>query len=131
MQDERSSSSLFERTRCLEAAALALLLAEDWPWHPWELAARLRCPTALLSICVARLRADGLVRDEATRGGTARAGAIRASWAAVRCDELLRRCAPGSAPDRTNVERCLPNKSAARLLACRHLSGDNSAPNHE
>lgn len=66
--------------RAVEAAVLALLLAEDWPWLPRELAQRLRVPADLISVCEATLRADGLV--------VMRNGKLRASWAAVRGDEL-------------------------------------------
>ncbi len=119
MQDDRSDYVPYERAQQVEAAILALLLAEDWPWRVSELVERLDCLPELVRICVARLRADGLVRDEVARDGS---GRIRAAWAAVRCDELLRCC-----PDRTNVEWRQPNGGAARLLKCRHTDGD-SAP---
>jgi hypothetical protein len=67
--------------RPVEAAVLALLLAEDWPWLTGELAQRLRVPADLIAVCEATLRADGLV--VVTRGGR-----LRASWTAVRGDEL-------------------------------------------
>jgi hypothetical protein len=79
MQDQRSSTIPSECMRPVEAAVLALLLAEDWPWLPGELPAfapprrphrRLRGDPA----------ADGLV--------VARDGGLRASWTAVRGDEL-------------------------------------------
>jgi len=111
----------------LEAAVLSLLLAEDWPWRRWELAARLRSPSELVGVCAARLRADGLVRDDDTRRGDNEV--IRASWAAVRCDELLR-CRPAPAGSaRTNVEPNVRGAGAARLLERRHVNGGNSAPN--
>jgi hypothetical protein len=80
MQDQRSSPIPSNRMRPVEAAVLALLLAEDWPWLPAELAQRLRLPAELIAVCEATLRADGLV--------VARRGGLRASWAAVRGDEL-------------------------------------------
>jgi len=80
MQDERSNPIASDRMRPVEAAVLALLLAEDWPWLPGELAQRLRLPADLIAVCEATLRADGLV--------VARGGRLRASWAAVRGDEL-------------------------------------------
>jgi hypothetical protein len=127
MQDERSSSFLYERAqRRLEAAILALLLAEDWPWRRGELATRLGYPPELVNVCVARLRADGLARvGDPTRGDDV----IRASWAAVRCNELLRHCPPERAPDRTNVERFPPNHGDGRHLPYRHPNGGDSAPN--
>jgi hypothetical protein len=80
MQGQRSSQIPGDRIRAVEAAVLALLLAEDWPWLPDELAQRLRLPADLIAVCEATLRADGLV---VTRGGR-----LRASWTAVRGDEL-------------------------------------------
>ena len=80
MQDERSGSIPYERVRPLEAAILFLVVAEDYPWRLGELEARLGAPPELVRICAGRLRADGLlVGDDET---------VRASWAAVRLDEL-------------------------------------------
>ncbi len=58
----------------------ALMLAEDWPWRTDELAVRLRLPVDLIGLAAATLQADGLV---VTHGDK-----LRASWAAVRGDEL-------------------------------------------
>jgi hypothetical protein len=80
MQDQRSRPIPSDRIRPIEAGVLALLLAEDWPWLPDELAQRLRLPADLIAVCEATLRADGLV--------ITRNGRLRASWAAVRGDEL-------------------------------------------
>lgn len=80
MQDQRIGSQPSQQTQHIERAILALLLAEDHPWRLGELQRALGDPEALLRICVGRLRADGLVDYN---GRTA-----RASWAAVRSDEL-------------------------------------------
>jgi hypothetical protein len=84
MQDQRIGSQPSQQTQHIERAILALLLAEDHPWRLAELQKalgdQLGEPLGLVSICVARLRADGLV---AYNGRTA-----RASWAAIRSDEL-------------------------------------------
>lgn len=70
----------YEDRRRIEAAVLALVLAEDWPWRASELAERLRVPTDVIALATATLRADGLlVSDD---------GKLRASWTAVRGDEL-------------------------------------------
>jgi DNA-binding IclR family transcriptional regulator len=80
MQDQRIGSQPSEQTQHIERAILALLLAEDRPWRLGELQKALGDPMGVVSICVARLRADGLVDSD---GRTA-----RASWAAIRSDEL-------------------------------------------
>lgn len=80
MQDQRSSPMPSDCMRAVEAAVLTLLLAEDWPWLADELAQRLRLPADLITVCEATLGADGLV--------VTRDGRLRASWAAVRGDEL-------------------------------------------
>ncbi len=82
-RDARIGSVPYDRMRSVEAAVLSLLLAEDWPWQPWEVARRLGVSVDLVGICTGRLRADGLV--------LARGGAVRASLAALRCHELLSR----------------------------------------
>jgi hypothetical protein len=123
MHDQRSYSIPYERRRCVDAAVLALVLAEDWPWRVGELAQRLRVPADVIGLSTATLHADGLL--------VVNAGELRASWAAVRGDELLRCLPPGSGSARSNVERCLPNQGAARLLPYRHRIGGNSVPNHE
>jgi DNA-binding IclR family transcriptional regulator len=84
MQHQRSDLTRHEERRRVEAAVLALMLAEDWPWRAAELARRLGLPAAAVRLGVATLRADGLV-VAATTGS----GKLRASWAAVRCDELV------------------------------------------
>jgi hypothetical protein len=123
MHDQRSHSFPYERRRCVEAAVLALVLAEDWPWRVGELGQRLRVPVDVIGLSTATLRADGLLVADADE--------LRASWAALRGDELLRCCPPGSGSARSNVERCLPNDGAARLLTYRHRIGGNSAPNQQ
>jgi len=107
MQDQRSSSVPYERRRGIEAAVLALVLAEDWPWRVCELAQRLRVPENLIGLSTGTLHADGLLIVDA--------GKLRASWAAVRSHELLHFQGFCDA-SRSNVERCLPNAGAARLL---------------
>jgi hypothetical protein len=82
MQDQRSDLIPYERRRRVEAAVLALVLAEDWPWRADELAARLHVPADVIRLGVAVLRTDGLLALDR--------GKLRASWAAVRCDELTR-----------------------------------------
>jgi len=80
MQDQRSGSVPYDEMRRAEAAIVFLLLAEDYPWRLGELGERVGCSADVIRICVGRLRADGLLvgDDEA----------VRASWAAVRLDEL-------------------------------------------
>jgi DNA-binding GntR family transcriptional regulator len=80
MQDQRIGSQPSQQTQHIERAILALLLADDHPWRLDELQKALGDPLGLVRICVARLRADGLVD---CNGRTA-----RASWAVVRSDEL-------------------------------------------
>lgn len=72
----------YEERRRVEAAVLALVLAEDWPWRADELAQRLSLPADVIGLATAMLRADGLLISEGDR--------LRASWTAVRCDELGR-----------------------------------------
>jgi hypothetical protein len=121
MYDQRSYSIPYERRRCVEAAVLALVLAEDWPWRVGELVQRLRVPEHVIGLSTATLHADGLLVADADE--------LRASWAAVRGDELLR-CPPRGGT-RSNVERFPPNDGAARLLTYRHRIGGNSAPNQQ
>jgi len=123
MQDQRTYSIPHGRRRSIEAAILVLVLTEDWPWHVGELAQRLRIPEDVIGLSTATLHADGLLVSHGDN--------LRASWAAVRGDELLRHVPPNPDPARSNVERFPPNHGAGRLLVCRHLSGDNSAPNHQ
>ncbi len=80
MQDERSGSIPYDEVRPVEAAIVFLAVAEDYPWRLGELAARLGASPELVRISVDRLRDDGLLVGA---GETA-----RASWAAVRLDEL-------------------------------------------
>jgi DNA-binding IclR family transcriptional regulator len=90
MQDQRIGAAPSQQTQRIEAAILALLLAEDHPWRVSELGKTLRQPPGLVHICVARLHADGLVTyDEQT---------TRASRAAVRADELGEKSDGISAP---------------------------------
>ncbi len=70
----------YERARRVEAAILALALAEDWPWRIGEIAQRLRLPADAIGLGAATLQADGLL--------VSRSKLLRASWAAVRGDEL-------------------------------------------
>lgn len=116
----RSNSIPYEQRRSVEAAVLALVLAEDWPWLIGELAQRLRLPVEVIQLGTATLCADGLLVVDADK--------LRASWAAIRGYELLRyACGPGGT--RSNVEGCLPNRNAARHLPCRDQSDEDSAPN--
>jgi hypothetical protein len=121
MQGKRSDLIPYERRRSIEAAILVLVLAEDWPWQAGELAQRLRVPEDVIGLSTATLHADGLL--------VAHADSLRASWAAVRGDELLRHAPPNPDSTRSNVERCQPNRGAARLLPYRQRNGGNSAPN--
>lgn len=79
MQHQRTYFMPHERRR-VEAAILALVLAEDWPWRAGELARRLRVPVDVIGLGTATLRADGLLVSRGER--------LRASWTAVRGDEL-------------------------------------------
>jgi len=96
MQHQRIDLLSYERRRRVEAAILALVLAEDWPWRASELAQRLRLPADVIGFSTATLRADGLLVPRGDR--------LRTSWTAVRCDELLRQGPAISPPTRTNVE---------------------------
>lgn len=80
MQHQRSELMPYERGRRVEAAILAAVLAEDWPWRIGELAQRLRLPAAVVGLGAATLQADGLLVADGEK--------LRASWAAVRGDEL-------------------------------------------
>src|SRR5271167_1069654 len=80
MQDQRSGSVPYDEMRPVEAAIVFLLVAEDYPWRSAEPGERVGCSADVIRICVGRLRADGLVVGD---GET-----VRASWAAVRWDEL-------------------------------------------
>jgi hypothetical protein len=80
MQHQRIDLLSYERRRRVEAAILALMLAEDWPWRADELARRLRIPVGMIGLGTATLRADGLM--------VARGELLRASWSAVRGNEL-------------------------------------------
>ena len=90
MQHQRIDLLAYEQRRRIEAAILALVLSEDWPWRASELAQRLRVPADVIGLGTATLRADGLM--------VARGELLRASWAAVRGDELA------TGMTRTNVE---------------------------
>jgi hypothetical protein len=80
MQDQGSDLLTYERRRGVEAAILALVLTEDWPWRADELAQRLRLPADVIGLSTTTLRADGLL--------VVRGDLLRASWSAVRGDEL-------------------------------------------
>jgi hypothetical protein len=90
MHDQRTCFMPYERRRHIEAAVLALTLTEDWPWRVSELAQRLRIPEDVIGLSTATLYADGLLVVDADK--------LRASWAAVRGDELA------SWATRSNVE---------------------------
>jgi hypothetical protein len=120
MQNQRTYFMPYERRRPVEAAILALVLAEDWPWRVSELGQRLRIPEDVIGLSTGTLRADGLLIPNCE--------SLRASWAAVRGDELLRHGPPNRGPARSNVERFPPSHGAARLLPCRHHSDGDSAP---
>ena len=87
MQHERTYSLPYEQRRRVEAAVLALMLAEDWPWRASELAQRLRVPVDVIGLGTATLRADGLLVP-ALAGSGGSGDRLRASWAAVRGGEL-------------------------------------------
>jgi len=80
MQDKRSGTVPYDEMRRVEAAIVFLVVAEDYPWRLGELGERVGCSAEVARLCVGRLRADGLLVGD---GET-----IRASWAAVRLDEL-------------------------------------------
>jgi len=80
MQDQRTGSLPYDRRRGVEAAVLALVLAEDWPWRVGEIAQRLRVPEHVIGLSTGTLHADGLLVVDADK--------LRASWAAIRGDEL-------------------------------------------
>jgi hypothetical protein len=80
MQHQRSHFIPPEQRLVVEAAILALVLTEDWPWRADELAQRLRVPEDVIGLSTGTLHADGLLVVDAEK--------LRASWAAVRCDEL-------------------------------------------
>jgi hypothetical protein len=87
MHHQRTYFMPYEQRRRVEAAILALVLAEDWPWRAGELAHRLRLPVDVIGLGTATLHADGLlVPVPASRGRDGER--LRASWAAVRGDEL-------------------------------------------
>jgi hypothetical protein len=103
MQHHRTYLLAYEQRRLVEAAILALLLAEDWSWRAGELARRLRLPADVIGLSTATLSADGLI----VSAGADRLGSgdrLSESWAAGRCDELLRQGPAISPPTRTNVE---------------------------
>jgi DNA-binding GntR family transcriptional regulator len=80
MQDQRITSAPSTETKRIERAILALLIAEDHPWPLSDLQKRLGHPPRLVQASIARLQADGLLTEEGRN--------IRASRAAIRCDEL-------------------------------------------
>ena len=106
----------YEDRRRVEAAVLALVLAKDWPWRAGELAERLHLPADVIGLAAATLSADGLLASDGEK--------LRASWTAVRGDELA-----GWGGDSIKRRVFLPTQGAARLLPRRHPNGGNSAPN--
>jgi hypothetical protein len=96
MQHQRSDLMPYERGRRVEAAILAAVLAEDWPWRVGELAQRLRLPADVVGLGAATLQADGLL--------VLRGELLRASWAATRGDELANWC--DSIKRRAQLHRC-------------------------
>jgi hypothetical protein len=84
MQHQRIDLLSYERRRRVEAAILALVIAEDWTWRAGELAQRLRLPVDLIGLGTTTLHADGLLVPRGDR--------LRASWTAVRGDDLLGWC---------------------------------------
>jgi hypothetical protein len=113
MQDERSGSVPYDDMRRVEAGIVFLLVAEDYPWRLGELEARLGCPAGLIGICVGRLRADGLLVGDDR--------ALRASWAAVRLDELggwRELCSDRGG----NLDPC-PQRATTRTTATRRTRG--------
>lgn len=90
MQYQRTYLLPSERRR-VEAAILSLMLAEDWPWRASELVQRLGVPADVIGIGTATLRADGLIVVSGEK--------LRASWAAVRADDLT-----NGRENRTSVE---------------------------
>jgi hypothetical protein len=116
MQYKRSGSIPYDEMRRVEAAIVFLVVAEDYPWRLGELEARIGCPAELVRICAARLRADGLlVGDDET---------VRASWAAVRLDELggwRELCSDRGA----NLDSC-PQRATTRTTATRRTRGSRA-----
>jgi hypothetical protein len=108
MQHQRTYLLAYERRRLVEAAILTLVIAEDWPWRASELAQRLRLPEDVIGLSTATLSADGLLVPRRDR--------LRASWAAVRCDELLRQGPLISPPDSNKCRVCLHAQEAAIVL---------------
>jgi hypothetical protein len=78
--DAMQSPIPYEQRRHVEAAVLALVLAEDWPWRTNELAERLDVSVDVIGLATATLIADGLLITDDRK--------LRASWTAVRGDEL-------------------------------------------
>lgn len=80
MQDHRIHSVLSRHAQSVDCVVFNFLVAEDHPWRLRELQRTLNEPMTFINASVARLQADGLL----TRTGDT----VRASWAAVRADEL-------------------------------------------
>lgn len=80
MQDKRTCSQAANRTKRLERALLAHLLAYDHPWLPEKLTRQFSEPLCLIRVSLERLAADGLVDKHGE--------AYRASRAAIRGHEL-------------------------------------------
>lgn len=121
MQDERSGSIPYDEMRRVEAGIVFLLVAEDYPWRLAELSARLRSSADVIRICVARLRADGLLVGD---GET-----VRASWVAIRLDELggwRELCSDRGA----NLGLC-PQRATTRTTAIRRTRGSRGCDSAE
>jgi hypothetical protein len=80
----RPTSLTYEQRRHVEAAILAFVLAADQWWSADELARRLRLPADAVRLATATLSADGLLAS----APIASREKLRASWTAVRGDEL-------------------------------------------
>jgi hypothetical protein len=70
MQNQRIHSMPYERRRGVEAAVLALVLAEDWPWRVGELGQWLRIPEEVIGLVPppdeARLQMAGKMPETVT-----------------------------------------------------------------
>jgi hypothetical protein len=80
VRDNRIHTVLSEHAQRLDRTVFNFLVAEDHPWRLRELQRTIGEPMALLNASIARLQADGLL----THNGDT----IRATWTAVRADEL-------------------------------------------
>jgi hypothetical protein len=78
----------YDERRHAEATILAFVLTADQWWSVDELARRLHLPADLVRLATATLSADGLLTSAPIGGGKK----LRASWTAVRSDELMGWC---------------------------------------